>query len=91
MMDNESRQDRAVRGLMEAGEIRTWVDELGLWHADVSEYRAHSLEIARVAIRIELQDRAAHGTSVPLPQVRLVDRDSGVWPHHRAEYVQAAA
>lgn len=71
------RRDTNLARDIESDRIRTWADGFGIWHASVSMDYANPARVARYAIRLELQARAARGAYVDPPRVRLANDGPG--------------
>lgn len=75
--------DDTIRLAIDSGRVVTWADGFGRWYASVPATMAHPMGVAKLAIRLELQDREAAGPGkrVPLPVVEPVgpeyDDDAG--------------
>jgi hypothetical protein len=68
-----------IAELIESGEIRTYADGFGAWHAVVRLSYAFPMGVAKQAIRCELQARAPRGHVVPMPSViRISNTDTHV-------------
>lgn len=61
-----------IASLIEAGEIRTWADGFGVWHARVKNTYAFPMGVARLAIMHELQQR--QGAPVAVPRLVVAER-----------------
>lgn len=61
-----------IRALIESGDIRTYADSYGIWHAVVKRSYAHPMGVAKLATLCELIDRAPRDADIPLPRVQAV-------------------
>ena len=68
-------RDAGLRRNIEDGLIIVWADGFGVWHARVAATYANPINVARLAIRLQLQDRAPRDTYVNTPAVTYTPED----------------